>query len=66
MVKLARFIYRMGRRQAYAEMLAHLETLAVKLPRNREGQLLREPVETAIRDIKADLLEGKNGDQTNA
>ena len=58
MVKLARFIYQMGRKQAYAEIVAHLETLVVKLPRNREGQLLREPVENTIDGLKAELRGG--------
>lgn len=61
MFKLVKFIYNAGRRQAYAEMLAHLETLAIKLPRNREGQNLREPIETAITKLKTDLREGENG-----
>lgn len=63
--KVIQFVYQKGRRQAYAEMLSTLETLAVKLPRNREGQLLREPINNALAELKAKLQEGENG-KTNA
>lgn len=54
MLKLAKYLYNMGRRQAYTEVLTHLETLAVKLPRNREGQLLRQPIDDTIKAIRAE------------
>lgn len=65
MFKVINYVYRMGRRQAYSEMLSTLETLAVKLPRNREGQLLRQPIDEAITKLKDDLREGDYG-KTNA
>jgi hypothetical protein len=65
MFKVINYVYRMGRRQAYSEMLSTLETLAVKLPRNREGQLLRQPIEDAITKLKDDLQGGDNV-KTNA
>jgi len=55
MFKLGRFIYEMGRKQAYTQIISHLETLAVKLPRNREGQLLRQPIEETIKAIRATI-----------
>lgn len=61
MFKVIQYVYLKGRRQAYSEMLSTLETLAVKLPRNREGQLLRQPIEDAITKLKTDLREGENG-----
>ena len=52
MFKLVKYIYEMGRKQAYTEILSQLETLVVRLPRNREGQLLRQPVEETIKAIR--------------
>lgn len=60
MFKIIKYVYERGRRQAYSEMLTTLETLAVKLPRNREGQLLRQPIDDAIKKLKTDLAEGDN------
>ncbi len=59
MLKLAKYIYAMGRRQAYAEILAKLETLAIQLPRTREGQLLRQPINETIDELVKSLEEGK-------
>lgn len=58
MFKLAKFIYNAGRRQAYAEMLTHLEALVVNLPRTRDGQVLRQPINDTITKLKTDLREG--------
>lgn len=60
MFRLAKYIYNLGRRQAYSEILAKLETLSVKLPHNREGQNLRQPVNETIAELKQKLEEGSN------
>lgn len=61
MFKVAQFIFQMGRKQAYTEVISDLETLAIQLPRNREGQLLRRPIDEKIKEIRAKYLveEGK-------
>lgn len=55
--KLAVYLYQRGRRQAYAEIVSELETLAVKLPRTRDGQILREPIDVTIKNLKAKLAD---------
>lgn len=68
MLKLAKFIYAMGRKQAYSEVIAKLEGLSVNLPRTREGFILKEPIDTTIKEIKLALgdEEGKTNVKTNA
>lgn len=60
MFKLAKYIYKLGRRQAYTEVVAKLETTAVNLPRTREGQLLRQPINELIDSLVKQLEEGRD------
>ena len=55
MFKIFNFAYRIGRKQAYSEIIAKLERLSVSLPHNREGQQLRQPIDGTIAELQASL-----------
>lgn len=62
MFKALKYVYELGRRQAYTEILGDLGRLADSLPHNREGQLLRQPINETIDKLmdKRDQKGGKN------
>lgn len=57
MYKLAKMLYKIGRRQGYLESVNHLERLYLKLPKSRESQLIGNDVMKVIEDLKAEIKE---------
>lgn len=52
MLRLATFIYNMGRRKGYSEMIAKLEHLQTTITRSREGTIVRQQVIAMIDELK--------------
>jgi len=52
MLRLAKFIYDMGRRKGYAEAIVELEHLQTTITRSREGTIVRREVLAIIDRLK--------------
>lgn len=52
MLRLATFIYNMGRRKAYSETIVKLEHLQTTITRSREGTIVRKEVLAIIDELK--------------
>lgn len=55
MYKTFKFIFSLGRRQAYRDVLSDLERLHNKLPKTREAQMIGMDIRETIDKLKADL-----------
>lgn len=55
MLKILKWVYRLGRRRAYDDMTTRLGMLLDELPRTREGQRIRQPILEAIDDLRGDV-----------
>lgn len=60
MFKIINFAYRMGRKQAYSEVISKLERLAVKLPHDRTGQSVRKDIDATVAELQTKLNEEAN------
>jgi len=52
MLRLAKFIYDMGRRKGYSEIIYKLEHLQTTITRSREGTIVRSQVIAMIDELK--------------
>ena len=52
MLRLASFIYNMGRRKGYSEAIVELEHLQTTITRSREGTIVRRQVIETIDKLK--------------
>ena len=52
MLRLAKFIYDMGRRKGYSEVIGKLEHLQVTVTRTREGENVRKELIAIIDELK--------------
>lgn len=52
MYKLAKFIYQMGRKKAYAEIIAQLESSRSKVTQNRDGAIVGNEIKDIIVDLR--------------
>lgn len=59
MYKTFKFIFSLGRRQAYREILSDLVSLRSSLPKTRESQLIGGDIQDLIDKLKADLAKEK-------
>lgn len=58
MFKIIKYVYEKGRKQAYTEIVGELQVLADTLPRTREGQILRQPINEVVDKLLKKLDEG--------
>ena len=52
MFKIIKYVYEMGRKKAYAEVVAQLETSRNKITRDREGVRLDNEIKAIIGDLR--------------
>lgn len=52
MLRLATFIYNMGRQKAYSEIIARLERTVTTIAPTREGTIARKDVRAIIDELK--------------
>lgn len=52
MLKLVKYVYEMGRKKAYAEIVAQLETSRNKITRDRDGVRLDNEIKDIIGDLR--------------
>jgi len=52
MLRVAKFIYDMGRRKGYAEVIGKLEHLQTTVTRTREGENARKEIVAIIDELK--------------
>lgn len=52
MFKLVKYVYELGRKKAYAEIVAQLEVSRTKITRNREGVMVDNEIKEVIADLR--------------